>query len=533
MSGLQFYPTPYSLAQKACAKFINENITRLLEPSAGRADLLKPFLDQRHFKSNLVDCIEIDLSNQSILRGKDLTVIDGDFLQFSGFGAMYSHVLMNPPFIFGVEHVIKAFELLVHGELVAILNAESIKNPCTEKRRLLVSWIEHYGDVEFIQEAFTDPDTFRKTTVEVALIHLAKKADFKQNFIHGLETDRTEGVEYSDKQELAIKGSTLSNAVAVYNAAVASLRSAEIAQEEAFYYRELLGSPLNKMVATISSGDLQKRFNSGYDDLKERAWNNILHSTEFSKYLSSKAYQSLVSDFKAVSKLTFSESNIRGFLLGLVDSQASMNLSMLLDCFDMISQYSPGNKAYYRGWKSNAKHKTQAFRIKMSRFILPTWGSHSHCLRYEASQRLCDIDKTFALLAGDTAPFVSLKYLFDQRFSDLKGGKRLSSSYFDVRYYDKIGTIHFYPTRKDLVDRLNRMVGRERRWLPQDREVAPDSFWNQFKQAEKITDVMALPVTRYGNAVQSEEFEKAHLRACEQLGIDISNLLTHDEAEAI
>jgi hypothetical protein len=60
----------------------------------------------------------------------------------------------------------------------------------------------------------------------------------------------------------------------------------------------------------------------------------------------------------------------------------------------------------------------------------------------------------------------------------------------------------------------------------------PDSFWSQFEQAEKVTDVMALPVVRWGNAVPVDAMEQAHLKACEQLGIDISHLLTHDEAEA-
>lgn len=88
---------------------------------------------------------------------------------------MYSHCLMNPPFKYAVDHVIKAFNLLIHGELVAIVNAETIRNPCSKKKQLLVDWIAEYGSVEFIESAFTEPDTLRRTRVEVALIHLEKK----------------------------------------------------------------------------------------------------------------------------------------------------------------------------------------------------------------------------------------------------------------------------------------------------------------------------------------------------------------------
>jgi hypothetical protein len=62
----------------------------------------------------------------------------------------------------------------------------------------------------------------------------------------------------------------------------------------------------------------------------------------------------------------------------------------------------------------------------------------------------------------------------------------LSSDYFDVRYYPGAGTIHFFPRSKTLVDRLNRLVGRHRQWLPQDGELVPDAFWLQYEMAEKF-----------------------------------------------
>ena len=163
MSDIQFYPTPMSLARKAHAKFNNRVITRMLEPSAGRGDLLKPLTNNKN-----IDTIELDLGNQAILREKKFNVIDADFMQFDGV-AMYSHIIMNPPFNNGAEHVIKAWSLIASGELVAIVNAETIKNPFSSARKLLSKLIADYGTVEFIEEAFTEPDTLRKTSVEVAL----------------------------------------------------------------------------------------------------------------------------------------------------------------------------------------------------------------------------------------------------------------------------------------------------------------------------------------------------------------------------
>lgn len=534
MSLIEFYPTPSALAFKARAKFKNKNIIRMLEPSAGRGDLLEPFLGS-HYNKPEIDCIELDFGNQAILRAKGLNVIDADFLQFEG-AAMYSHVLLNPPFSQGAEHVIKGFSLVSSGELVAIVNAETIKNPFSSARKHLVKLIEDYGDVEYIESAFTDPDTLHKTNVEVALIHLEKKVDLKHNFTQNLSVDQVQGIHHEAKQELAIKNSTISNAIVIFNAAVNALRNAEIAQEEANYYTALLGRPLNQQVddKEITPGDLQKRFNKGYDDLKKRAWTNVLHSTEFDKYLSSKAYTKLVSDFDAVSKLSFTESNIRGFLLGLVNGQSEMNMQMLLETFDEITKYRPENRAYYRGWKSNEKHREQAYRVQMTRFILPmkssSWSSN---FDWQQLNKLRDFDKVFAMLDGKSECVDSLANLFEKRFSELKEGTRLSTTYFDVRYYHGIGTVHFFPTNKKVVARLNALVGKQRAWLPEDDGKASKAFWKQYDSAEKITKEMTVNVSKWGRLEDDDsKLIESHQAACDKLGYDISNMLAYEEKKA-
>lgn len=559
---LQFYPTPPALAVRAYNKFKSKNFTRILEPSAGRGDLLAPLMSR--YRTDKIDCIELDLNNQAILRGKKLAVIDGDFLKFTG-APLYSHILMNPPFASGAEHVNHAFDILVNGELVAILNAETVRNPCTAMRRLLVSRIQQHGAVEFIQEAFLDPDTQRKTPVEVALVWMEKTTDLTQHFTVGMKTDTPDGIAgHEEKQELALRGSTIANAVAVFNAAVESLRFAEVAREEANHYARLLGAPMNQMSAdapgSVSLDDLHTRFNNGYDDLKDRAWTNVLQSTEFSKYLSSKAYQRLAADFDSVKRMSFTESNIRGFLLGLVNGQADMNMEMLLDCFDEITRYVPENRAYYRGWKSNLKHKEQAYRVQMTRFIMPRANSMFGSVDYGTIKKLEDFDKVFAMLAGKSSSEayfaegktaedlallgekqlhnVSLAHLFSNKslMNRLVGGERLSGAYFDVRYYKGAGTIHFFPTNKTLIDRLNRLVGKERQWLPTDEKQGSKAFWQQFEQAEKVTKAMVIPTERWGNVrLDSEDaagkFMEAHLAACEKVGIDVAAMLAHDASD--
>jgi hypothetical protein len=70
-----------------------------------------------------------------------------------------------------------------------------------------------------------------------------------------------------------------------------------------------------------------------------------------------------------------------------------------------------------------------------------------------------------------------------------------------VRWYPGIGTIHFFARRKDLIERLNRMVGARRAWLPEDpyREAHPQyaGFWDQFETAERMDTVFRKAVTEF------------------------------------
>jgi hypothetical protein len=52
--------------------------------------------------------------------------------------------------------------------------------------------------------------------------------------------------------------------------------------------------------------------------------------------------------------------------------------------------------------------------------------------------------------------------------------------------YPGVGTIHFFPRDKKLIDRLNRLVGRHRKWLPPTDEGVSKDFWLQYEKVEKF-----------------------------------------------
>lgn len=500
-SALQFYPTPLSLAYKVWAMFKNQEFTRVLDACAGRGDLAAP---ADSYKARHIDCIEIDIAHHAFLTEKDFTVVGFDFMDsVSNLGAQYSHIIMNPPFAHGASMLLKAWGILWNGEIGAILNAETLRNPYTKERQHLARLIERHGTVEFVKEAFMDPDTQRKTMVEVALVHMTKVADtahidLVSNIVDGLVVDSepvdAQFADFQVKQELALPGQYITNAVRTFNAAVAAAKTAEIADMQANYYEALLGA---QMAARLGGGDdsparvnkeqMQKKFGKRYQGLKNRAWASILSSVDVMKKLSSAGQSQVNAEFETIKKLAFTESNIRGFLVGLCENQGAIQENMALDVFDTITRYHYGNQVYYRGWKSNNKHRTCGKRIKTTRFILPHHPiSYGKCLGYESLRLLADFDKVFAMVDGKSEPDISLVSIFETQMDALLAGQRVSGTYFDVRYYAGIGTIHFFGRDAKTIDRLNRFVGRVRRWLPPSDDQVGTGFWAQYNDAEKM-----------------------------------------------
>ena len=507
---LQFYPTPATLAKRAFAKF-QRPVRRLLEPSAGRGDLLaatgisaesrRHHWAQREVPADRIDCIELDLTNHPLLKAQGYRVVGHDFLQYDG-ATIYSHILLNPPFAAGAEHVLHAWNLLYDGELVAILNAETLRNPHTKKRQLLAQLVAQYSASapEYLQEAFLSPDTQRQTAVEVVLIHLEKKGNFQVDFIDGLAKDfraETTATEFRSATELMLPANWIGNQVTAFRLATKALREAAIADVRAAYYAGMLGKSLLDSSNADNIKDphdtAAEKINAGYAKLKQSAWTSVLRSADVTRRLSSGAQRRLEAEFQTICELEFTVENVYAFLGGLIAKQGDIQLEMVCDVFDAFTNFHDENRVYYQGWKSNSKHRTCGMALRASRIVLPANRRdaysqfRSNGLCWDDAQRFRDFDKVFRLLDGKpTEGDDGIEAMFNQQWDALCNGERATSAYFDARFYPKSGTFHLFPTRKDLVERLNRLVGQQRTWLPPDDCMTPPGFWDQYEQAEKI-----------------------------------------------
>lgn len=91
------------------------------------------------------------------------------------------------------------------------------------------------------------------------------------------------------------------------------------------------------------------------------------------------------------------------------------------------------------------------------------------------------------MLDGKSGPEVSIESLFGRAgWARLPEGERLSSTYMDIRFYPRAGTIHFFPRSQALMDKLNMLVGLQRQWLPPQTEAASEDFMKQYQDADRF-----------------------------------------------
>ncbi len=179
-----FFPTPSYLAGKMLASVKWKKLKTVLEPSAGKGNIVEcvqaygkayvKYRDEYYSRSlNLdIDCIEIDANLRYILMGKNFRVVHDDFLTYNT-QKRYDLIIMNPPFSNGDEHLLKALEMQENsgGQIVCLLNAETLRNPYTNRHKLLLQKLNKHGaQIEYVKNAFKRAE--RKTDTVIALVYI-------------------------------------------------------------------------------------------------------------------------------------------------------------------------------------------------------------------------------------------------------------------------------------------------------------------------------------------------------------------------
>lgn len=148
-----FYPTPQNLIDKMLDGLDWKMIHTVLEPSAGKGNIVEALKKKEDFNNRWyttiklnIDCIENDVNLRAVLKEKNFRVVHDDFLTYDTMKE-YDLIIMNPPFSNGCKHLLKALEMQQRngGAVICLLNAETLKNECNNERIMLNRMLEEYN----------------------------------------------------------------------------------------------------------------------------------------------------------------------------------------------------------------------------------------------------------------------------------------------------------------------------------------------------------------------------------------------------
>lgn len=270
MFGVQFYPTPAEVVDKMLEPFkielrwaserglVHLGPRKFLEPSAGKGDILDRLVERYGVDRKNIVCCEMDQDLRAVLAGKGYTVVDSDFLAFNDDSIIFDTVVMNPPFANADDHLMKAWEVLSHGDIACLYPTEMLSNPIYEGRRRAKSLIEQFGRSENIGHVFSDAE--RKTDVEVSIVWLHKEKEptiVEFDFVP--DTDSFPDMDEIEQNEVA-KRDMIVALVHQYEAAKASLE--RMVEEERKYRFYTTGIKVPSIMDSRSEllGALKKAF---------------------------------------------------------------------------------------------------------------------------------------------------------------------------------------------------------------------------------------------------------------------------------
>lgn len=489
----EFYPTPHELAVRMAELVDMERVNYVLEPSAGKADLLMALKERRKdypkgysawdyapYRLEYqyeVDCIEKDSNLASLLKGKEYNVVYDDFLDFSTHKC-YDLIIMNPPFSNGDKHLLKAISLIKYGgQIVCLLNAETIRNPYTNTRKELLQKLQQLNaTIEYVEESFSHAE--RKTMVEVAIIYIDIPAKEPISLIlDNLEEPQGVDLEFAEYKDVTLYD-VIKRMVQSYNY---EIKVGVKFIEEYCRIQPYLISNLKDKEKHTSHNLLSLKVGDSYvennayeiinkyvEKVRYKYWYALGDRPQMKAMMTSNLIDVY---FGKISELKHKEFNIHNIELVNEELMSQLNLAVentILNLFDEFTKHywfseCTQNIHYYNGWATNKAHKVN------KKVILPInatdWNNTIRVNQYEVLRKLNDIEKTMDYLNdGRVYPYTNIENTLS--YAERMGiSRNIDTKYFKVTFYKK-GTCHLTFKNEEILKKFNIFGGQKKGWLP-------------------------------------------------------------------
>ncbi len=481
-----FYPTTESLIIRMYNKLpknFRQSVRYWLEPQAGAGDIAEFIRDKNRYRGTTIHTIEKDPELAATLRGKGFQVVDYDFLNFNG-PDKYDVIIGNPPFSEGDKHLLKAINIMYCGHIIYLLNAETLKNPFSNTRKMLAQKLDELNaDVEYLRNQFITAE--RKTGVEVALVHIHVDRQIEQDLFDGVtETiERTPVYRDAHKQREITQKSSIKNLVAEYDRAVKIGTETLLNFFKNYHhvspYMDITVKDSDRDNGTLSEASLTENMkwmlNKLVKQIRTDFWRKTLQLDKVRDRMTVKKLAEFNKSLQENTYMDFTESNIRTFILNLVNSYEEILTDAVLDTFELMTvshawheDLHLKNIHYFSGWKTN-----KAYSVN-KKVILPfydwaffddRYGNGRWSVDYTVKPKLDDIDKVANYFDGQTK-YVSIVNALTTAFRSDQT-KKVLSTYFEITVFKK-GTIHLTFRDEGILRRFNVTACKGKSWLPED-----------------------------------------------------------------
>lgn len=583
-----FYPTPIEVARYMVLPYCKvsdddhprhhhaylKKGTVILEPSAGKGDLLKVFdkadendddyigekypkpgepdrvhknphvqalvektpwaIQQLQVREKEIYTIEADPELQHILRDKGYKVVANDFLTYNP-DELFDLIIMNPPFSNGEHHLLKAWDVLHHGHIACLLNAETIRNPHTKYRELLNRIIEANGSVEYLGPVFSTAE--RETDVDVALVRLYKPIP-KDKFNFTFD-------EITSEKQKQMDGADLRDLPTVRDIVASMTDQFDIVKEKFVDFTRIMaemthyGNPLlpkktyegdlvpdvdiAKIALEIATqqGSLTEKYSEFVGIVRKHMWRHIFQKMrliadfDIDKLLTHSVRQNWEQFQGNQGNMAFTKENIWGVIEMIFTNKETIMERAVEEVFDILTKYHKDNQLHIEGWKTNDKFKVKKkvilpYGIHYGQYMnassLSSWGDNMR-INYNKSSEYSDIDKVMCYITGkDTANITSFYSALERRLriiGNVKTGDKFDntgeSTFFRFKFWKK-GTIHLEFKDDKLWQEFNMRACAAKKWLPYDEEMA----WRKSKEPEQPVQPKQEPVKQLGYQTQME-----------------------------
>jgi len=473
-----FYPTPANLITKMLSLVDFRLINSVLEPSAGKGNIVERVADKfKYLHSSYnkdvkwdIDTIEIDQNLQYILQGKNYRIVHNDFLTYNTY-KKYDLIVMNPPFSNGDKHLLKALKMQENGgQIVCLLNAETLKNPYNSTRKDLQRKLEECNaDIEYINNSFIDSE--RSTPVEIALIKInIKKVNNNSIILDELKKQEQYREEATYNSNSIIDSDFIKAIVEQYNFEVKA--GLQLISEWRKLDSEMFKGISLSMICNTKDDQELGIHNSYVKNVRMKYWKTLFDSEKFMGLFTSNLRNEYFNKVKELCDYDFSLYNIYTIKIQLNKHMIQSMESTIMNLFEEFSNKhhwyneTSNNIHFYNGWKTNKAWKiNKKVIIPLSgyRDMQYSWGRYQPT-DYNVINKLTDIEKVFNYLDnGLTEDIDLMKTLkFAEHYEETK---QIETKYFLVTFYKK-GTCHIEFRNLDLLQKFNLYGSQRKGWLP-------------------------------------------------------------------